>query len=309
MFGRDMILQLPVKKILSEYIYYHHERYDGSGPFKLKGDSIPLISQIIAFSDLFDKNFAEMRLNNTETFNSIKNWLEKNKIAFSHSVYTAFLSLLSKEYFLLDYFNHEFNTILKKRITVVGQKLCYKEIIYFADVFSQIIDRRSTFTYKHSRGIADVVNKVVLALGYDCEVQDKMNISALLHDIGKLVVPNDIIDKNGKLDEEERYQINKHTYFTRWILEQVEGFDEIVEYASNHHEKLNGKGYPLQLKAEEISELARIMTICDIYQALTEVRPYRENMPLEKVWTIIDDMVQKGELDANLVIKMKSILE
>ena len=182
-------------------------------------------------------------------------------------------------------------------------------IIYFADVFSQIIDRRSAFTYKHSRGIADLVNKVVLALGYDGEVQDKMYISALLHDIGKLVVPNEIIDKNGKLDEEERYQINKHTYFTRWILEQIEGFDEIVEYAANHHEKLNGKGYPFQLKADEISELARIMTICDIYQALTEVRPYRENMPLEKVWAIIDGMVQKGELDANLVTKMKSILE
>ncbi len=85
-------------------------------------------------------------------------------------------------------------------------------------------------------------------------------------------------------------------------------FEYITEYASNHHEKLNGKGYPQQLKAHQIGELDRVMAICDIFQALTEERPYRATMPLEKVWSIIDSMVTNGELDGSLVEKTKVIL-
>ncbi len=99
-----------------------------------------------------------------------------------------------------------------------------------------------------------------------------------------------------------------HAYYTRWILSQIDGIEDVVEYAANHHEKLSGDGYPRQLKAEQISEQDRIITICDIYQALTEERPYREKMPIEKVWTIIESMVEKGELDGKLVEKIILIL-
>ena len=115
----------------------------------------------------------------------------------------------------------------------------------------------------------------------------------------EVAISNDIIDKIGKLNEEERYEINKHTYYTRWILEQIEGFENITNYASNHHEKLNGNGYPLHLVKDEIGELDRGMAICDIYEALTEDRPYRNKMPIDKVWSIIDEMVNNDELDRN----------
>ena len=136
-----------------------------------------------------------------------------------------------------------------------------------------------------------------------------MHIAALLHDTGKLAISNDIIDKEGKLDERERYEMNKHTYYTRWILEQIEGFEDITNYAANHHEKLNGKGYPYHLHEEQIGELDRVMTICDVYQALTEDRPYRNKMPIDKVWSIIDEMVNDNELDEILVGKIKNILK
>ena len=160
-----------------------------------------------------------------------------------------------------------------------------------------------------SAGIAHLVSKVTNELGYDCDVQNKMYIAALLHDVGKLAISNDIIDSHGKLTEKERYEINKHTYYTRWILEQIDGFEEITEFASNHHEKLNGSGYPYHLSGNQIGELDRIMAICDIYQALTEERPYRKTMPIEKVWAIIDEMVERNELDGDLVGKIKMILK
>lgn len=307
--GRNIIENLPVKKIISEYVFYHHEHVDGTGPFQLKGEEIALPAQIICLADLFDTSFRDLKTLNSAAFNKMRDWINANQELFYPELMTAFQELIEREYFLLDYFNYKFNNILSRRIEIQENYLDLENIKEFALAFSKIIDRRSPFTYRHSVGIADLVSKITKKLGYDCEVQNKMYIAALLHDIGKLAVPNEIIDKNGKLNEQERYEINKHTYYTRWILEQIDGFEDITEFASNHHEKLNGHGYPLHLYGDQIGELDRIMAICDIYQALTEERPYRKQMPIEKVWAIIDEMVDSNHLDGVLVSKIKTILK
>ncbi len=306
--GRDILLTLPVKKEYAEYIYYHHEHFDGTNAFFLKGNEIPLPSQIICMADLFDKTFRSIDKISYSAMETIINWIDVNQEKFNPRVSDAFKRLIEKEYILLDYFNNEFNRILNLKIDVIGKDLNYEEVLAYSHVFSKIIDNRSPFTYSHSVGIADIATKITKSLGYDEEYQHKMYIAALLHDIGKLVVPFNIIDKDGPLDASERFEINKHTYYTRWILSQIEGFEDITEFASNHHEKLTGKGYPLQLSESKIGKLDRIMAICDIYQALSEERPYRHTMPIEKVWSIIDSMVDKGELDKSLVEEIKTIL-
>ncbi|WDC84685.1 HD domain-containing protein [Caloramator sp. mosi_1] len=123
-----------------------------------------------------------------------------------------------------------------------------------------------------------------------------MEIAALLHDIGKLSIPNSILDKNGKLTPDEMQIMRSHTYYTRFILSKIEGFEEITEWASNHHEKLNGRGYPLGLVADELSLESRIMAICDIYEALTADRPYRAGMRPEDAFKIIETMIEAGEV-------------
>jgi putative nucleotidyltransferase with HDIG domain len=306
--GRDIINNLPVKNFISKYVFYHHEHVNGTGPFQLKGEEIPLPSQIICLADLFDTSFRGLESLDSAAFNKMKDWINEIQALFDPEILSAFQKLIEKEYFLLDYFNHEFNNILSRRIEIQENFLELEGIKGFAHAFSEIIDQRSPFTYRHSVGIGDLVSKITKKLGYDCEVQNKMYIAALLHDIGKLAISNDILDKEGKLNVQERFEINKHTYYTRWILEQIDGFEEITEYASNHHEKLNGKGYPLHLYGDQIGELDRVMAICDIYQALTEERPYRKQMPIEKVWAIIDEMVDQNDLDGALVNKIKTIL-
>jgi putative nucleotidyltransferase with HDIG domain len=179
------------------------------------------------------------------------------------------------------------------------------DIEKFALCFADIIDQRSPFTFNHSTGIAEISKKVVKHLGYDEETQNKMYLVGLLHDIGKLHVPTDILHKNGTLTPEERFEINKHVYYTRKILEQIEGFEEITNIAANHHEKLNGCGYPNHLTEEQLGELEKVMSICDVFQSLTEERPYRAMMPLDKVWQVIDDMAENQHLDKPLVDKVK----
>jgi len=307
--GRDIILKLPIKNIIADYVYYHHEYFNGTGPFQLKGNEIPLLAQIICIANTFDIRFGSVEVVNLEVINEIKVWLGDNKELFKPEILATFTNLMKKEYIFLDYFSNEFNDLSLKRIDVQGDNLDFEGVEKFAYAFSRIIDMRSRFTYEHSIGIADLIIKITVRLGYDNEIQNEMYIAALLHDIGKLAISNDIIEKKGRLNEEERYEINKHTYYTRWILEHIDGFENITNYASNHHEKLNGNGYPFHLVGDEIGELDRVMAICDIYQALTEDRPYRNTIPLEKVWSIIDEMVNDNELDGILVEKIKCILK
>ncbi len=306
--GRDFILELPIKKELAECIYYHHEYFDGAGPFKKVGYEIPLFSQIICLSNAFELRFGDEKHFDFNVMDDILGWVEINRKHYDPKIMEVFEKLIDKETVLLDYFNYDFNEVMKTKIDVQGAELGNEAITAYAHVLSKIIDNKSPFTYRHSIQIAEVVSKVCTSLGYDEDTHSKMYIAALLHDIGKLAIENDIIEKSGKLDIFERFEINKHSYYTRWILRQIDGIEDIVEYASNHHEKLTGDGYPRQLKAHQISEQDRIITICDIYQALTEDRPYRKTMPIENVWSIIDSMVEKGELDGVLVEKIKVIL-
>ncbi|MDR0197696.1 MAG: HD domain-containing protein [Oscillospiraceae bacterium] len=308
--GEELLSKLPLPDKIPLYVRYHHEYLDGSGSFGATGGDIPLGAQIICLASDFDDSFGRTKTFDREMFLKISERLDKSGELFPKEVVGAFRALASREYFLLDYFNHETKYMLSDKVSV-NDGLCYGvgDITKFALCFADIIDQRSPFTYTHSHGIAKLARKAAEYLGYDGETCEKMYMAGLLHDIGKLYISTDILHKNGKLTPEERFEINKHTYYTRKILEQIQGFEGIVDIAANHHEKLDGTGYPYHLSGERLSELERVMAICDVYQALTEERPYRENLPPEKVWGIIDNMSENRHLDKMLTEKAKRIFE
>jgi len=117
-----------------------------------------------------------------------------------------------------------------------------------------------------------------------------------------------ILDKKGKLTEDEFSLIKSHTYYTKLILDRIESVSEISNWAANHHEKLNGYGYPRRLSKDEISEESRIIGVCDIYQALTEDRPYHKGMYMYEAFDILDDMVRSGFICDNAVKYLKKTL-
>lgn len=153
--------------------------------------------------------------------------------------------------------------------------------------FAEIIDAKSPFTYRHSNGVADAA--VAIARHFSLNEQDTafMRRAALLHDIGKLSVPNMILEKPGKLDDGEWEVIKRHPYYSYEILRRITGFEDLSEVAASHHEKLDGSGYFRHLQAGQISQEARILVVADIFDALSAKRPYRDAMPLEKVFGIM----------------------
>jgi HD-GYP domain-containing protein (c-di-GMP phosphodiesterase class II) len=135
-----------------------------------------------------------------------------------------------------------------------------------------------------------------------------LNRAALLHDLGKLRVPNSILDKPGKLDDAEWSVMQQNPGLTRAILGRVKEFQQLAEVAGAHHEKLDGTGYPNRLTADRLSLEARILGAADIYGALTEDRPYRSGFSPAEALKIMERDVP-GKLDADCFAALSSIAE
>jgi putative nucleotidyltransferase with HDIG domain len=161
------------------------------------------------------------------------------------------------------------------------------DIDLICEAFADVVDAKSSFTYRHSLGVTDAAGKIATKLGLTGQKRTLVHRAALLHDIGKLRVPNSILDKPGKLDPEEWRVVQEHPRLTREILSRIGPFEELAVIAGAHHEKLDGSGYPNRETAAQLSLEARVIAVADVYGALTEDRPYRPGMTAEQALQII----------------------
>lgn len=153
--------------------------------------------------------------------------------------------------------------------------------------FAQIVDAKSPFTQNHSQGVANAAVVIARNLGFPKDGILFIRHAALLHDLGKMAISNTILEKPGKLDQDEWAAMRSHPELTLKILRCITGFEHMSEVAASHHEKLDGSGYFRGLKAEQLPMESRILVVADIFDALTADRPYRAGMPLEKVYGIL----------------------
>ena len=161
-----------------------------------------------------------------------------------------------------------------------------------AEAFADVVDSKSPFTAGHCKRVALFADLIGETLGFTPEKRRWMKRAALLHDIGKLGVSNMILDKPGPLTDEEFAAMRLHAGHSRTILSQIAAFASLADVGGAHHERLDGKGYPQGLKGEAICLETRIVTVADIFDALTAERPYRAAMPVSKALAILDE--EKG---------------
>ncbi len=155
------------------------------------------------------------------------------------------------------------------------------------EAFAEVIDAKSPFTFMHSRGVARAAVAAGTQLGLSQHEIVDLRRAALLHDIGKLSVPNTILEKPGKLDDAEWAVVRKHPQYTLEILKRVPGFETLSEVAAAHHEKLDGSGYFRGWGARQMDTHMRILAVADIYDALAAARPYRGPLPRDTVFSIM----------------------
>lgn len=182
-----------------------------------------------------------------------------------------------------------------------GQTLDPREIIQFSTLFGHIIDSCSPFTATHSTGVAHAALALGRLAGMEQDDLDTLFVAGMLHDIGKLGIPTALLEKPGPLTDEEFPKVRRHADLSRLWLNAVPGFERVGLWGAGHHERLDGTGYPLGLRGEEISAPARIMAIADVFTALTEDRPYRKGMTPPEALRIVEGMVARGHLDGDMV--------
>ncbi|MCL2136133.1 MAG: HD domain-containing protein [Coriobacteriia bacterium] len=278
----------------AEMILYHHADYSKNK------DRVPLGSYVLHLADriavLLDEKkeiFIQLTL--------VRDKLHDKSPSYHPEVLKAFDELTDLVHVWIDLFSPSIGYTVIQNIATSQKVNGLDAMIEFVKVLAQIIDFRSRFTATHSSGVAAVAKEITTISGFSAREVKLMEIAGYLHDIGKLAVPNSILEKPAKLDVEEMNIVKKHTYYTYSILKKINGMDVVATWAAYHHERLDGKGYPFHIKGDDFSKLARIMAVADIMTALTEDRPYRAGMDKDEALQILLSMVKDQAIDESIV--------
>ncbi|MBR6267435.1 MAG: HD domain-containing protein [Selenomonadaceae bacterium] len=295
--GANMIRDLDQFRKVADIIEINQNSYVENLP--LLGETVCLdISQAVHIADYVTSMVQE----HTPILNQVKGIvanIEKLRgIEFSPKAVDAFLVVSKREFMWMDLaLNPAFLLLFTGKI----RDLSLEETVRYTRFMSRIIDFRSPFTSMHSAGVAASARELARLAGMTEKECVMMEIAGHLHDVGKLRVPNDILEKPGKLTEEEFNIVKEHPYYTRLILTDVDGFEQIANWAGYHHEKLNGSGYPFHWENEYLDTGARIMAVADIFSAIAEVRPYRAGMTKEQTLKVMHENVESGAICGRIV--------
>jgi HD-GYP domain-containing protein (c-di-GMP phosphodiesterase class II) len=186
--------------------------------------------------------------------------------------------------------------------SAAGDRILFEDqVVIFSKLFSHVIDARSPFTAAHSSGVALVSRLLHEMLDLPAEDRSSIFVAGLLHDIGKMGVPREYIEKDGPLDEMEFAAVKQHARISLETLTAIPGFERLGLWGGLHHERLSGRGYCRGLKGEAISLEARVVAVADVLTALTEDRPYRAGLSDERALKILDEMAAENSLDGDVV--------
>jgi putative nucleotidyltransferase with HDIG domain len=181
------------------------------------------------------------------------------------------------------------------------------DIDSICETFADVVDTKSPFTYRHSLGVMDAAVAIGSVLGLAPDRMRVLRRAALLHDIGKLAISNTILDKPTRLTDAEMDVVKTHPGIGAQILGHVDAFGEVAVLAGEHHEKLDGTGYPNGLHGRDLSLESRLLAVADIYGALSEERPYRAGLEPAQIAAIMERDVP-AKLDGECYEALRTVM-
>ena len=282
--GAEIARTLGFSAATAEAIRSMDEHWDGGGyPAGLKRQDIPILARIIGLAQV-----AEIFASDSGPARAASIVRQRRGSWFDPLVADAFLSVINDA----TLWEACASPVLDDTVASAepaGQEVAAEgsRLDDIAAAFAWVIDAKSPYTYHHSERVAEFAVAIGRELGLDEAEIVRLKRAALLHDIGKLSVPNRVLDKPGKLTPREWEVVKLHPYYTYQILERVPVFGELAFDASAHHERLDGRGYYRNLPAQQLSTAARILAAADQLDALSAERPYRGKLPREKVIAIM----------------------
>jgi putative nucleotidyltransferase with HDIG domain len=296
--GAQILRKLGMGEATAEAVRGLDEHWDGSGyPDRRTGDAIPIEARILAVAQHLDAFASE---SGTERAIAV---LEERSGRWFDPELVGIAKHLDK-----------YGTMWRNALAATpemdtrqaalelapksGDILKAADVDLICEAFADVVDAKGSFTFKHSVGVAEAAVGIARGLGLSQPRVQLVHRAALLHDIGKLRVPNSILDKPASLSAEEWSIMQEHPRLTWEILSRVKSFAELAFIAGAHHERLDGSGYPDKLVAEDLPIEARIIAVADGFSALAQSRPYRAGLPTDEVIEIMSRGVPR-KLDAD----------
>lgn len=299
--GYSLLKELPSMHGVAETIYCHHDRWAGGNPSGYCKSRIPLASRIINLVDRIDVSVDAESYVLCQRQSVMEQIKARSGEIFDPDLVEVVYRLAQKESFWLDLVSPVLSENLLQEIPQEHFSSQQVHLVEIAGLFAGVVDAKSSFTYRHSYGVGVVARYLAEWMGMDPKECELVETAGLLHDLGKLAVPEEIIEKPGRLTEIEYDIIKQHTYYTYWLIKPIAGLSQLAEWAAFHHERLDGKGYPFRKKGKELELSARIIAVADIFVALRENRPYRQSLDRATIERIIMDKAAEGALDKSVV--------
>ncbi len=293
--GERVLKHLPLFGSSSKIVKFHHTEWQSFGG----GTREPYIfsSQILLLADVLERSIDRQTYILHQDQELVAKIGALSGTAIDPEIVQIFKSVAVREDFWLDLVSPRLYSLLLHDGPTRGVEIDLVFLKPISELFRNIIDFRSRFTATHSTGVATSASTISRFMGLTETEIGLMEVAGNLHDLGKMVVPNSILNKPDKLNKEETAIMRQHTYFTYTVLNTIGGILQIAEWAVFHHERLDGSGYPFHLGADKLSIGARIMTVADIFTALAEDRPYRKGMEQREVLSILGGLCAKNFID------------
>jgi len=303
LIGEALLKEVPIFEPCARIVRFHHREWqDWQAPIDT---SVVLQSQMLLVADFLERAIDRRRYILHQNQDIIARIGSLSGTVFHGQVVDMFRMISRREDFWLDLVSPRVYSLLLHHGPGRRIELDLDQLRVISELFRNMIDFRSRFTATHSSGVAASASTLSRLFGLTEMEIGLMEITGNLHDLGKLVIPNSILDKPDKLTKEEFALMQQHAYFTYHVLTTVGGIRNIAEWAAFHHEKLDGTGYPFHLDAKRLDVNSRILAVADMFTALTEDRPYRNGMRKDEVLSILRNGRDRNCLDSNVV----SVLE
>lgn len=289
--GAEIVRQLGFPTDTAEAIRALDEHWDGRGqPNGLHGEEIPLLARICGLAQTTEVFLQAEGVNAT-----VEMLLARRGSWFDPRLTDVLLDESGNPPFWRQVQS------ARRPSSLAGQEpsdrvqwLGSNDLDRMAEAFADIIDAKSPYTYRHSKGVAEISRHLGRSLGCSRSEIALLYRAGLLHDIGKLGVSNRILDKPGRLTDAEMAEVRLHPRYSMEILTHVAAFAEVAPAAAQHHERLDGSGYPWGLEGDQLSLVSRIVAVADVFEALTADRPYRAGMPASRALAILQEDAGTG---------------
>ncbi len=304
--GASLLKACPLLENLAPVVLHHHTHWadlkDMNLPDELKmsANCIYLVDRVDVLSLGFMVDQPNLLLGRQEIRKKIA---DKRGDWFCPELVDAFLQVSESEAFWLSLENERVTGYVSVWLAETpAREMDFDELRSIVRIFSYIVDAKSAFTKSHSDGVARLARFLGESFKLSESSCEMLELAGLLHDIGKLRQPDELLDKPEKLTSVEYANIQRHSFDTYVILKNIKGLEKITEWAALHHERADGSGYPYHLRNISLSLEARIVAVADVFQALAQKRPYRDSLLPDQIMEILNEMVDGGKLDRNVVM-------